>query len=59
MNQEITRLDVFKPADWRLLERRGHLNLSPYAWWNMSRLDDIWRGRLTAILNPVSAVFVE
>jgi hypothetical protein len=58
LNQEITRLDVFKAADWRLLERRGHLHLSPYAWWNMDRWDGIWRDRLTAILNPVILVFV-
>jgi hypothetical protein len=58
MNQEITRLDVFKAKDWRLLERRGHLVLAPYAWWNMGQWDDIWRDRLTAILNPVSLVCV-
>jgi hypothetical protein len=51
-NQAITRLDVFKNADWHLLKRRGHLDLSRDAWSDMRTWDIIWRDRLTAILHP-------
>jgi hypothetical protein len=50
----LSRLDVFRAAEWRLLESRGLLSLSPYAWWNMRQWDFFWRDRLMAILSPVS-----
>jgi hypothetical protein len=53
----LSRLDVFGAEEWRLLESRGLLSLSPYAWWNMWRWDLYWRDILTAILNPVREAF--
>lgn len=58
LNGLLSRLDVFRAAEWRLLESRGLLCLSPYAWWNMMRWDFIWRDKLTAVLNPVREVFL-
>lgn len=55
-NGVLSRLDVFRAAEWRLLKSRGLLSLSPYAWWNMREWDFIWRDRLMAILSPVREV---
>jgi hypothetical protein len=54
----LSRMDVFRAAEWRLLESRGFLSLSPYTWWNMRRWDFIWRDKLMAILNPVRQVLL-
>lgn len=56
-NRVVSRLDVFRTAEWLLLRRRGHLALSRYGWWNMRRFDIIWRDILNEILNPVSQGF--
>jgi hypothetical protein len=56
LNGVLRRLDVFRAADWRLLESRRFLSLSPYAWRNMREWDFFWRDRLMAILNPIRQV---
>jgi len=56
LNGVLSRLDVFRAAEWRLLESCGILSLSPYAWWNMREWDFFWRDKLMAILNPVRQV---
>jgi len=50
----VSRLAVFRFAEWRLLERYGHLTLSPDDKLKMHIWDVYWWYRLKQILNPVS-----
>jgi hypothetical protein len=52
-HKAVTRLDVFTATEWRLLEARKHVALSPYLWQFVKWWDLQWWRKLKEILLPV------